>query len=207
MKLYLVVLTPGKAQGQKIAINRTPFLIGRDPKCHLRPASAMVSGQHCVLHVRQGKIYVGDLGSTNGTFVNEVRVEKESHVRHGDRLRVGPLAFAVSLETGTPVDQPTPLPPSRANVEVLDDEAVAAVLLSAQDEDPVAPESATLAKKTDISGTTEIQNLSPESPPADGPKSGAEKPAEEKKAKAPAASTASAAEELLHKYLRRPRKT
>src|SRR3984893_6832663 len=157
MKVNLVVLTPGSSQGKKIPVNRTPFLIGRDPKCHLRPSSPMVSGQHCIILVKQRKLYVSDAGSTNGTFLNEMRVDKEMEMHHADRLRIGPLTLGVSVETGTPVDQPTPLPPSRAKVDVVDDEAVAAVLLSALDEDAPSAPGATLQNDKIPSGTTEIQ--------------------------------------------------
>src|SRR5438132_4805830 len=208
MKLNLVVLTAGKSQGKKIPIDRTPFIIGRDPKCHLRPASPMVSGQHCMIQVRQGKIYVSDRGSTNGTFVNEVRLQAECALHHDDHLRVGPLAFGVSLEYSTPVDQPTPLPPSRARVEVVDDEAVAAALFAAQDDDMPAQVNATLDSQPIPTGTTILQTLAPDQPPTNGANSETDKPAPEKAppAKVPVANTASAAEELLNKYLRRPRK-
>jgi hypothetical protein len=49
MKLSLVVLTPGKMEGKSIPITLSQFLIGRDPQCHLRPASALVSKRHCAL--------------------------------------------------------------------------------------------------------------------------------------------------------------
>jgi pSer/pThr/pTyr-binding forkhead associated (FHA) protein len=66
----LVVVTPGKQQGQVIPIAGPTFLIGRDPKCQLRPASAQIRTYHCALQVRDGKAFVRDLKSTNGTFVN-----------------------------------------------------------------------------------------------------------------------------------------
>ena len=40
MKLSLVVLTAGKQEGKVLPIGLQQFLIGRDPQCHLRPASA-----------------------------------------------------------------------------------------------------------------------------------------------------------------------
>ena len=43
MKLSLVVVTAGKAAGQSIPIPSAQFIIGRDPQCNLRPASAMIS--------------------------------------------------------------------------------------------------------------------------------------------------------------------
>ena len=39
MKCTLVVLTPGKSQGQEIPITFSQFTIGRDAKCNLRPAN------------------------------------------------------------------------------------------------------------------------------------------------------------------------
>src|SRR5262249_1813292 len=158
------VLTPGSAQGKVISITRTPFLIGRDPKCQLRPGSPMVSGQHCALQVRQGKIFVTDAGSTNGTFVNEGRSEKEALLQNGGQLRTGRLVFAVNLETIPPVDQPTPLPPSRGRSDIVDDESVAAVLLAAQDEDGPLPGSATVDISGVPTGSTEVQSSSSDVP-------------------------------------------
>ena len=207
MKLNLVVETPGSALGKRIPITRTPFLIGRDPKCHLRPSSAMVSGNHCVILVRQGKIYVNDTSSTNGTFVNEIRVAQETRLQNGDLLRIGPLVFAVSIELTTPVDQPTPLPPSRAKTEVVDDEAVAAVLLATQDEDLPRPGSATIDASAVPTGSTEVISPKPEAASGDPAQAEPAKPDKAQAAKAAVVSTSVAAEELLNKYLRRPRKS
>ena len=44
------------------------FLIGRDRGCQLRLGSAQVSKQHAALEQRDGRVYLRDLGSTNGTF-------------------------------------------------------------------------------------------------------------------------------------------
>jgi hypothetical protein len=43
MKLSLIVLTPGKMEGKTIPIRLPQFLIGRDPQCHLRSASSLIS--------------------------------------------------------------------------------------------------------------------------------------------------------------------
>ena len=47
MKLSLLVLTPGKMEGKSIPITIPQFVIGRDPQCNLRPASALISKRHC----------------------------------------------------------------------------------------------------------------------------------------------------------------
>src|SRR5437660_7695918 len=111
MKLSLVVLSEGKAQGQTIPITLPQFLIGRDPQCQLRPASPMISKRHCAVIVKNGKVFVRDFGSTNGTFVNEDAVKGERQLQNEDTLKVGPLQFRVALETNTPVNKPTPPPP------------------------------------------------------------------------------------------------
>jgi predicted component of type VI protein secretion system len=105
MKLSLVV-AQGVHTGKVIPITTTDFVIGRDPQCQLRPASPAVSKQHCGIAVRDGKVFVRDCGSTNGTFVNGEQVAAEREVKSGDRLRVGPLEFDVKVETGAPAAKP-----------------------------------------------------------------------------------------------------
>jgi predicted component of type VI protein secretion system len=110
MKVNLVVAT-GVHQGKVIPILGVEFLIGRDPQCQLRPASQAVSKQHCAVLVREGKVFVRDYGSTNGTFLNDTAITPngEVEVRADDRLRVGPLDFSVQVVVPRPSDS-TPLP-------------------------------------------------------------------------------------------------
>jgi len=114
MKLSLVVLTPGANQGKVLEIKLPQFLIGRDPQCHLRPVSPMISKRHCALIQREGKAFVRDFDSTNGTFVNNVQVKGEIELHDGDQLKLGPLLFKVVLEKTTPVNRPTPPPPTKS---------------------------------------------------------------------------------------------
>src|SRR6516165_8272512 len=138
MKLSLVVLTPGKSEGKVIPVALSQFVIGRDPQCHLRPASAVISKRHCAILVRDGKIFLRDFDSTNGTFVNDQPVKGEVEVKHDDRLKVGPLLFGLRVEATTPppVNRPTPPPAAKppAPPEAGDDESIAAMLLSLQDD-------------------------------------------------------------------------
>ena len=98
MKLSLIVLTHGPKEGQAIPVSGTAFTIGRDQKCRLRPASTLISSHHCVLQKMSNKILVRDLGSSNGTFINDQRVWSIGELRDKDHLRVGPLEFEVKLE-------------------------------------------------------------------------------------------------------------
>ncbi len=93
MKLSLVVLTPGANQGKALEIKLSQFVVGRDPQCHLRPASPMISKRHCALLQRDGKAFVRDFDSTNGTFVNNAQIKGEVELHDGDQLKIGPLLF------------------------------------------------------------------------------------------------------------------
>jgi pSer/pThr/pTyr-binding forkhead associated (FHA) protein len=114
MKLGLLVLTSGKQEGKLLEIKLPQFLIGRDPQCHLRPASPMISKRHCALIVRDNKAFIRDFGSTNGTYLNDQRVEGEQELKEGDQLKVGPIHFAVRLDASSP----TPKTPAPANKPV-----------------------------------------------------------------------------------------
>jgi pSer/pThr/pTyr-binding forkhead associated (FHA) protein len=154
MKLSLVVLTPGKQQGKVIPVLTSPFLIGRDPECHLRPASPIISARHCAVALDGNRASVRDLHSTNGTFVNGKRVQGEAELLQGDHLQVGPLAFSVRLEGSTPVNRPTPLPPIRASQgPAAVEDAVAKAWLEMPDAE-VSPAGSTSPAVPPVSATT-----------------------------------------------------
>jgi pSer/pThr/pTyr-binding forkhead associated (FHA) protein len=90
MGLSLVVLAAGKQHGQVLQVQTPLFLVGRDPRCHLRPASHLLSDRHCAIRQRDGKAFLRDLASTAGTSVNGRPVQGEVELRHGDRLRIMP---------------------------------------------------------------------------------------------------------------------
>ena len=67
----------------------TSMLVGRAPECEIRVTDTYASQQHARLFGRQGGWYVEDLGSTNGTFVNDQRLGAPALVQPGDTIRVG----------------------------------------------------------------------------------------------------------------------
>jgi len=110
MKLSLIVMAAGKMEGKAIEIKVPQFVIGRDPQCQLRPASPMISKRHCALIQKDGKVYLKDFGSTNGSFVNDVQVKNAAQIKNGDKLKIGPLLFEVRLEGAGAVQKSTPAP-------------------------------------------------------------------------------------------------
>jgi hypothetical protein len=87
----------GRHHGKIIPLAMRKFLIGREQDCHLRPNSELVSRHHCALWVDDFSVRVRDLGSTNGTFVNNQRVRGECVLGAGDRIRVGKLDFELLI--------------------------------------------------------------------------------------------------------------
>jgi predicted component of type VI protein secretion system len=96
MKLSLVV-AQGNPVGKEIPIRLSQFVIGRDPDCHLRPASPLVSKRHCAIIQRDNQVFIRDFNSTNGTFVNKEQLKGERQLQSGDELRLGPLVFTVKI--------------------------------------------------------------------------------------------------------------
>lgn len=205
MKLSLVVLTPGKMQNKSIPITLAKFVIGRDPDCHLRPASALISKRHCGVWVAGEKAYVEDYKSTNGTILNGEPVQGTQEVKHDDQLKVGPLDFRIVVEIETPVPKNFPAPAkSRA---ATDDEA-AALLLGMGDDTSAGDSSAEVDSQGIPMGSTLMEIIrppDPSAPPAPETKGGAAD--REKAAKTANANTSTAAKAILEKYMRRPRGT
>jgi len=75
----------------------TVTLVGRSADCQLRIASAEVSRRHCQLLLRPDGVYLEDLGSANGTFLDGVRVPQHlpTYAHPGARLEIGPARFLV----------------------------------------------------------------------------------------------------------------
>ena len=88
------------AAKQRTFAVRLPILLGRGEEAKLRIHHDLVSRRHCEFFERQGRVYVRDLGSTNGTFLNDeqVPVSTKTVVPPGGIVRVGGLSFAVEYQ-------------------------------------------------------------------------------------------------------------
>jgi pSer/pThr/pTyr-binding forkhead associated (FHA) protein len=202
MKLSLQV-SVGKTAGKLIPITVPEFIIGRDPQCHLRPASPIISKRHCALVVRDGKAFIKDFESTNGTLVNDEKIAGEHELRNDDSLKIGPLEFVVKLEITkpTPVSRPTPVPAAKGSE---DDDEVAAMLLAMQDE---AGSAGAMSGGAVPDGSTVLDMPAVQLPPAEEapvPNAGLSKTKKSDKP-VPTMNTQTAAEAILAKYSRRKR--
>ena len=96
MMVMLRVLE-GQEVGRGYPINKTPVSLGRDTLCDIAILDQRMSRQHAMLFYFQPDFYLKDLGSTNGSFVNDKRI-KQALIKNGDHLKVGAtvLEFIVS---------------------------------------------------------------------------------------------------------------
>jgi hypothetical protein len=86
---FLVVSSPVLREGSSIEVTASTTL-GREAGAGIRlDGDDYVSARHARIDVRPDGVWVNDLGSTNGTFVNDGRVNGARHVRAGDVIRVG----------------------------------------------------------------------------------------------------------------------
>jgi pSer/pThr/pTyr-binding forkhead associated (FHA) protein len=100
----------GKQAGTLIPLNRSKFLIGREEDCQLRPNSDLVSRHHCVFSTDDFTVRIRDLGSTNGTFVNNHRITGQVVLKQGDQIRIGKLAFEIQVRKDIPAVVQVPEP-------------------------------------------------------------------------------------------------
>lgn len=93
--MYTLLVETGKNKGKRLKIPAGESIVGRDESAALRIASSEVSRQHCVLIVRPEGLFVRDLGSSNGTFVNGRPIPEETALKTNDLLMIGPMGFRV----------------------------------------------------------------------------------------------------------------
>lgn len=98
-------MRPNAGSGWAIKANHTALanrvfplkdvtVIGRSTDCDISLAAAHLSRRHAQLTIVDGALYVKDLGSANGTFLNGKQV-MEARVKRGDELRFDALSFGV----------------------------------------------------------------------------------------------------------------
>jgi len=94
--------------GGDLAIESFPFVVGRHPECTCHVRDPLVSRYHCSFFLQNDQVWVQDMNSRNGTFVNG-RLALLPHVlRDGDQLQVASLEFRVELRPEE-ADLPTTL--------------------------------------------------------------------------------------------------
>jgi len=94
-RLQLKVVEPQERRGQSFEL-ADEVTLGRAAGCGVRVEDAYTSSLHARLYRRNGSLWVEDLGSTNGTWVNAERIGSPMKLGKGDLLQVGGTVFEVS---------------------------------------------------------------------------------------------------------------
>ena len=95
-QLYLKVVQPEAQAGRTYDLD-DELTIGRSPGCGVAmPEDIYTSTLHARLFRRNDQLWVEDLGSTNGTFVNSEQIKQAVRLGKGDLLQIGSTVFEVS---------------------------------------------------------------------------------------------------------------
>ena len=84
----LRVIEPAETKGQTYELG-DELTVGRAGGCQITLDDTFVSQLHARVFRREGQLFVEDLGSTNGTFLNRKKVTAPIAIRKGDRLQIG----------------------------------------------------------------------------------------------------------------------
>ena len=124
-------------------LNENEVKIGKGPQNDIILSDASVSGVHAMISFENGEYKLSDLGSRNGTLLNEARITEQRVIQHGDLIKMGHCALTFRLKeagdtlsmprtqilgaAGTPVPPPAPPTPKPAS---LNEDALSAALIS-----------------------------------------------------------------------------
>jgi hypothetical protein len=92
---YALVIERGPQTGMTYLLPPGNTTVGRHHESDIFLNDVTISRQHCRFLLGEGKLVVQDSGSTNGTYVNDARVD-EAQLRAGDEVVVGRFHFLVA---------------------------------------------------------------------------------------------------------------
>ncbi len=143
-----LVIQSGKHKGTRLTLPDKDIIIGRDKGCGIRLASSDVSRQHCRLRWQAGCLHVSDLGSQNGTLVNDQSLTSEVQLQIGDRLQIATMVFVMTAtatadsKTQAPQQASKAKKPAASKNKLTDDDI--ADWLEQEELDDAEPGSATM---------------------------------------------------------------
>jgi len=95
----------GEITGQEINVDRD-MLVGRHQDADVLLQAAEISRRHAALLLKDQALWVQDLNSSNGTFVNDIRVEQEKQLHDGDIVQFASFKFSVLAPAKEILDLP-----------------------------------------------------------------------------------------------------
>src|SRR5579872_2871971 len=96
MATLIVHEGPSGQSGRRFPLSDLPAIIGRDPEADIILPSQLVSRRHARILSHKGQLFIEDLGSRNGVFVNDKRITARARFTEDDTIRV--VEFVLGLE-------------------------------------------------------------------------------------------------------------
>jgi hypothetical protein len=90
----LQFIEPLDREGERIDVEGT-LTVGRNSECDLPLSDTYLSSRHARFLIDEGDLVLEDLGSTNGSYVNQVLIDEPTVLRRGDIVQVGGVLFEV----------------------------------------------------------------------------------------------------------------
>ncbi len=95
VSLKLKVIDPPQRRGRVFELGEE-VTVGRSPGCAVSlEDDTFTSSVHARVFKRQGELWLEDLGSTNGTWLNDEKVDGLARIQRGDRLKIGSTILEV----------------------------------------------------------------------------------------------------------------
>jgi pSer/pThr/pTyr-binding forkhead associated (FHA) protein len=91
--------------GRSVALFEGEITLGRSRGCGIVLADPCISRVHALVAVRSGRVYLQDLRSSNGTFVDGERLAGEQEITEGDRISIG--NYDLLLHLGPAIEEPS----------------------------------------------------------------------------------------------------
>lgn len=119
---HSLLIIQGPNSGDLISLTGATLTLGRDPTCDIVISDPEVSRYHLRLNASPSGYVIEDLGSTNGTFINNVALSEAYNLQANDAIRLGTmvqLQYFMREETLDSGDEDTPVvrPPELDAVE------------------------------------------------------------------------------------------
>lgn len=103
--MSVILLIEVAGQKHPLSLSLRPLTLGRSKKCNVRFADNLMSSRHCEISLNEhGRVMVKDLNSTNGTFINDIKIEA-GYVFLNDVLRVGNINITIDRTKLTPSER------------------------------------------------------------------------------------------------------
>jgi serine phosphatase RsbU (regulator of sigma subunit) len=115
--MALIRIVKGNNEGATVELNNERIVLGRNADCHVVLNVPAVSREHAIIRKIQGKFYIEDNKSRNGTFLNSKEVTTRTLLKDNDKIKICDNVLAFHERAPT-----TPLPPEYEPDEVAEEE-------------------------------------------------------------------------------------